>query len=115
MRRLGGVVARPDEIGGLLRAGHVPAVWCQPRITTRHRVGPAPVPYLAAALEAGVPVLPVAVIAPPFARRVRVEVGPAVRTTGRPGPLAVAELADGTRAAIQRMVDETSPPSWLGF
>jgi 1-acyl-sn-glycerol-3-phosphate acyltransferase len=113
MRRLGGVIARPDEISGLLRAGHLPAVWCQPRITTSHRVGPAPVPYLAAALEAGVPVLPVAVIAPPLARQVRVEVGPAVRTTRRPGPLAAAELADAIRAAIQRMVDEASPPSWL--
>jgi hypothetical protein len=113
MRRLGGVVARPDEVGGLLRAGHLPAVWCQPRITTSHRVGPAPVPYLAAALEVGCPVLPVAVIAPPLARRVRVEVGPVVRTTRRPGPLAAAELADAIRAAIQRMVDEASPPSWL--
>jgi hypothetical protein len=113
MRRLGGVVARPDEIGGLLRAGHLPAVWCQPRLTTSHRVGPAPVPYLAAALEAGAPVLPVAVIAPPLARRVRVEVGPGVRTSRRPGPLAAAELADAIRQAIQRMVDEASPPSWL--
>jgi 1-acyl-sn-glycerol-3-phosphate acyltransferase len=113
LRRLGGVVARPDEIGGLLRAGHVPAVWCQPRITTSHRVGPAPVPYLAAALDAGVPVLPVAVIAPPLARRVRVDVGPPLRVPRRPGPLAAAELADSIRQAIQRMVDEASPPSWL--
>ena len=113
MRRLGGVVARPDEIGGLLRAGHVPAVWCQPRVTTSHRVGAAPVPYLAAALDAGVPVLPVAVIAPPLARRVRVDVGPPMQTSRRPGPLAAAELADTIRQAIQRMVDEASPPSWL--
>jgi hypothetical protein len=122
MRRLGGVVARPDEVAGLLRAGHLPAVWCQPRITTSHRVGPAPVPYLAAALEAGAPVLPVAVIAPPLARRVRVEVGPPVvppsrtspsRSSRRPGPLAAAELADAVRQAIQRMVDEASPPSWM--
>ncbi len=113
LRRLGGVVARPDEIGGLLRAGHIPAVWCQPRITTSHRVGPAPVPYLAAALDAGVPVLPVAVIAPPLARRVRVDVGPPLRVPRRPGPLAAAELADAIRQAIQRMVDEASPPLWL--
>jgi hypothetical protein len=113
MRRLGGVVARPDEIGGLLRAGHLPAVWCQPRITMSHRVGTAPVPYLATALDAAAPVLPVGVIAAPLARRVRVEVGPPLRTSRRPGPLAVAELADAIRQAIQRMVDEASPPSWL--
>jgi hypothetical protein len=29
------------------------------------------------------------------------------------GPLATADLADAVRHAIQRMVDESSPPSWL--
>jgi hypothetical protein len=113
LRRLGGVMARPDEVAGLLRAGELPAVWCQPRITTSHRVGPAPVPFLEAALASGAPVVPVAVIAPPLARRVRVEIGPPVPARQRPGPLAVAELADAVRQAIQRMVDEASPPSWL--
>jgi 1-acyl-sn-glycerol-3-phosphate acyltransferase len=113
LRRLGGVIARPDEVAGLLRAGELPAVWCQPRITTRHRVGPAPVPFLEAALTEDAPVLPVAVIAPPFARRVRIEVGPPVGGRRRKGPLAGAELADAVRQAIQRMVDEASPPSWL--
>ena len=113
LRRLGGVIARPDEVRGLLRAGELPAVWCQPRITTSHRVGPAPVMFLEAAMAEGAPVLPLAVIAPPFARRVRIEVGPAVGLRRRKGPLAVAELADAVRQAIQRMVDEASPPSWL--
>jgi hypothetical protein len=36
-----------------------------------------------------------------------------VRTSGRPGPLAAAELADAIRQSIQRMLDESSPPSWL--
>jgi hypothetical protein len=113
LRRLGGVIARPDEVGGLLRSGELPAVWCQPLFTTRHRVGPAPVPFLEAAVAEGAPVVPVAVIAPPLARRVRIEVGPAVRVRRRKGPLAIAELADAVRQAIQRMVDEASPPSWL--
>jgi hypothetical protein len=46
-------------------------------------------------------------------RRVRVEVGPPVQPRRRTGPLAVAELADAVRDAIQRIVDEASPPSWL--
>ena len=49
----------------------------------------------------------------PFVRRVRVEVGPPVEPRRRTGPLAVAELADAVRDAIQRIVDEASPPSWL--
>ncbi|HET9601917.1 MAG TPA: hypothetical protein VFP08_10005 [Acidimicrobiales bacterium] len=113
LRRVGGVIARPDEVAGLLRAGELPAVWCQPHIGFGHRVGPAPTPYLAAALDVRAPILPVAVIAPPLARRVRLEVGPAIAQPRRPGPWALAELADDVRAAIQRMVDEASPPSWL--
>ena len=111
LRRVGGVLARPDEVAGLLRDGQLPAVWCEAR--SSKRVGAAPEPFLAAAMATGAPVLPVAVIAPPFVRRVRVEVGPPVEPRRRTGPLAVAELADAVRDAIQRIVDEASPPSWL--
>jgi hypothetical protein len=111
LRRVGGVLARPDEVAGLLRDGQLPAVWCAAR--SSKRVGAAPEPFLAAAMSTGAPVLPVAVIAPPLVRRVRVEVGPPVAPRRRTGPLAVAELADAVRDAIQRIVDEASPPSWL--
>jgi 1-acyl-sn-glycerol-3-phosphate acyltransferase len=111
LRRVGGVLARPDEVAGLLRDGQLPAVWCEPR--SSKRVGAVPPAHLAAAMATGAPVLPVAVIAPPLARRVRVEVGPPVAPGRRRGPLALAELADAVRDAIQRMVDEASPPSWL--
>jgi 1-acyl-sn-glycerol-3-phosphate acyltransferase len=111
LRRVGGVLARPDEVAGLLRDGQLPAVWCAPR--SSRRVGPVPEAFLAAAMSTGAPVLPVAVIAPPLSRRVRVEVGPPVEPRRRTGPLAVAELAEAVRDAIQRIVDEASPPSWL--
>jgi 1-acyl-sn-glycerol-3-phosphate acyltransferase len=111
LRRVGGVLARPDEVAGLLRDGQLPAVWCEAR--SSKRVGAAPEPFLAAAMATSAPVLPVAVIAPPFVRRVRVEVGPPVEPRRRTGPLAAAELADAVRDAIQRIVDEASPPSWL--
>jgi hypothetical protein len=112
LRRIGGVVARPDEVAGLLRHGELPAVWCHATLTGG-RVGPAPVPYLEAALAEGAPIIPVAVIAPPLARRVRIEVGRPLPTSRRAGPLAVVDLADAVRHAIQRMADEASPPSWL--
>ena len=64
LRRIGGVLARPDEVRGLLRSGELPAVWCLPRITRSHRVGPAPVQLLEAAVAERAPVVPVAVIAP---------------------------------------------------
>lgn len=111
LRRVGGVLARPDEVAGLLRHGQLPAVWCEPR--SSKRVGAVPQAFLAAAMATGAPVLPVAVIAPPLVRRVRVEVGPPVAPRPHAGPLAVAELADAVRDAIQRIVDEASPPSWL--
>jgi 1-acyl-sn-glycerol-3-phosphate acyltransferase len=113
LRRLGGVLARHDEVAGLLRAGQLAAVSCAPRLTRTHRVGPAPTAYLEAALAAGAPVIPVAVMAPPLAYRVRLEVGPPVPLRRTRGPLATADLADAVRQAIQRMVDESSPPSWL--
>ena len=113
LRRIGGVLARPDEVAGLLRAGHLAAVSCQPRLTRTHRVGLAPGPYIEAALAEGAPVLPVAVMAPPLAHRVRLEVGAPVPPRRSRGPLARADLADAVRDAIQRLVDEASPPSWL--
>ncbi len=106
LRRAGGVVARPEEVTGLLRAGEIAATWCPSAPLSPHRVGPAPRDYLGRALALDVPVLPVAVIATALARRVRVEVGlPVAHHTGR-GPLATAELADAVRGAIQLMVDD---------
>ena len=84
LRRVGGVLARPDEVAGLLRDGELPAVWCEAR--SSRRVGAAPEPFLAAAMATGAPVLPVAVIAPPLVRRVRVEVGPPVAPRRRDRP-----------------------------
>jgi 1-acyl-sn-glycerol-3-phosphate acyltransferase len=113
LRRLGGVLARPDEVAGLLRAGELAAVFCEAHLTTSQRVGRVPDTYLAAALTEGAPVVPVAVLAPLLAYRVRVEVGPPVPARHSGGPLATADLADAVRLSIQRMVDEATPPSWF--
>jgi hypothetical protein len=115
LRRLGGVIARPDEVAGLLRAGELAAVWCEPRVTTSRRVGRVPATYLDAALAEGAPVIPVAVLAPLLAYRVRIEAGAPVPARPGGGPLATADLADAVRQAIQRMADEASPPSRFFF
>jgi hypothetical protein len=113
LRKLGGVLARPDEIAGLLRNGHLVAVWLTPVSARPERAGEAPPELLAPALAEHCPVLPVAAIGHPLGRRWRVEVGPPVRHRRHPGPLAEVELADETRAAVQRILDESAPPRWL--
>ena len=60
------------------------------------------------------PVHPVAVLGSAFDRRVRVEIGRAVTTRRtRKGPLGPSELADATRSALQKLLDETAGPSLL--
>jgi hypothetical protein len=115
LRRLGGVVAHPQEVAGLLRAGQLPAVPSRREWRLDGRVGAVPTDLVDAAAELGAPVLPVAVLASPWSRRARVEVGSPVRIRRRRGPLAAAELAAAARHAVQRLVDEATPPGarWL--
>jgi hypothetical protein len=115
LRRLGGVLHHPQEIAGLLRSGHVPAVPCRAEWRLDGRVGRLDAELVGTAVAAGAPIVPVAVLASPWSRHARVEVGPPVRVRRRRGPLATAELADAARAAVQRLVDEATPPGarWL--
>lgn len=115
LRRSGGVIARPDEIAGLLRAGEVAAVWCTSPLLDPRRVGPAPLPYLEVAVELHVPVVPVAVNAAPLGRRARVEAAPPIDTSKARGPLATTELAELVRRTIQRLTDEVNPLARLPF
>jgi hypothetical protein len=115
LRRVGGVVNHPQEVTGLLRAAQLPAVPCRAEWRLDGRVGRVDGDLIAPALTTGATVLPVAVLASPWSRGARVEIGPPVRARRRRGPLAPAELADATRAAVQRLVDEATPPGarWL--
>ena len=92
LRRLGGVVARPDEIGGLLRDGQLTAVWC-PAIRGGHGSARRRPPGRAALGRARRPRPWRSAAAGPA---VRVDVGMAWSPAGR-GPLAAAELADAIR------------------
>jgi hypothetical protein len=109
LRKLGGALARPDEIEGLLRDGHLVAVWLRVSGRQSDRAGEAPAELLAPSLHTHVPVLPVAVIGHATGRNWRVEVGHPVKHRRRPGPLAEAELADEARLAVQRILDEVRP------
>ena len=114
LRRLGTAVDRPEELAGLLRAGHlvgVPLGW-HPRLGPRRAGNVAPETF-GPALALDVPVLPVGVVGGELTGRWRVFVGePVDRPTSR-GPLALAELADAARAGVQALLDEASPPHRL--
>lgn len=110
LRRLGGVLARPDEVAGLLRAGHVVGVLLDRDVRQRAHAGAVPSSLVAPAFELDVPVLPVAVVGRELGRSWRVRVGaPVARPDGR-GPLAMAALADKARAGVQQLLDEALPP-----
>lgn len=106
LRALGGIPAYPDDVAGLLRAGHLAAVPLGPT-WLRTGVGTPPLQLLQAA--AGFPVVPVAVVpGGPFGlplRAWRVSVGEPLVTAGDPDdPLEAAELGEAARAGVARLI-----------
>jgi hypothetical protein len=112
LRRLGGVLARPDEVAGLLRAGEMVGL-ALGRSVRRHHAGRVRADLVAPVLATGADVVPVALIGRELSRRWKLLVGPAIeRPTGR-GPLAAAELADRVRNGVQSLLDDALTPSLL--
>jgi hypothetical protein len=108
LRRLGGVLSRPDEVAGLLRAGEMVAVMLGQTLR-RDRAGAVRPDLLAPALATGADVVPVALVGREIGRRWKVVVGPAIeRPVGR-GPLAAADLADRARRGVQSLLDDALP------
>jgi hypothetical protein len=114
LRRLGGVLARPDEVAGLLRAGEVVGVLLDRDVRHQAHAGAVPGELFAPAFELQVPVVPVALVGRELGRAWRARLGtPVLHPSGR-GPLAMAELADRARAGVQDLLDEALPPrGWL--
>jgi hypothetical protein len=110
LRRLGGVLARPDEVAGLLRADELVAVALGSSARRRQLAGSAPAPLLAPALATGADVFPVAVIGREIGRRWRLVIGPAVEPPTSRGPLATEELGDRVRSGVQALLDDAFPP-----
>ncbi|MCZ7528148.1 MAG: hypothetical protein M5U14_18325 [Acidimicrobiia bacterium] len=106
--RLGAVGSRHEDLGAVLRAGHLAAVPLGPT-WLRTGAGEPPLPLLVAAL--GFPVIPVAVrpggpLGLPL-RPWRVTVGRPIEQlpgVGRGDTLAAAELAERARVAVEGML-----------
>ena len=110
MQRLGGLLARADEIAGALRAGQLVVMGAEPTTHPRH-IGHVDHRLVGAAVAAGTKVFPAATASVPFLRSARVEIGPEVRPDRRRrGPLIELELADALETAIQQLLDELGGP-----
>ena len=118
-RRLGGLLARPDEVAGALRAGELLVL---PAAATFHprRVGRVDHALVGAAVATKTQVFPVAMAIAPIGRSARIEIGPAARPgRTRRGPLIELELADQVHQRIERLLGEFggtqtgTPLDWL--
>jgi hypothetical protein len=120
MRRIGGLLARHDEVLGALRHHELVIISCEPTNHPRH-AGIVDHHLVGAAVVAGVPVFPVATMSSTVGRTARAEVGPPVRPRRkRRGPLAEVELAEQIQHHLQRMLDGfggvqtgVAPLDWL--
>lgn len=109
-RRLGGLLARPDEVAGALRGGQLVVIGAEGVLDPRS-VGEVDHRTLGAAVRAGSPVFPATVTVSPIGRSARLEVGTRVRPPRRRrGPFAELELADLLREVLTEQLDATGPP-----
>ena len=118
-RRLGGLLARPDEIAGALRHGELLVVGLSATLDSR-QVGTCDPALLGPAVERRVPVFPAAVVASDSSRTARIEVAPALTTRRRRrGPLGEVELAGLAETEIAAMLEAFggahtgTPLDWL--
>lgn len=121
LRRVGGLLADPDEIAGALRAGEIVVVGAEARSNPRHAgaIDPA---MIAAAVREHAPVHVAAALSSMISRQARVEVATALHPRRkRRGPLAELELAEQAQRGLQGLLDElgatrTAIPGlgWLG-
>jgi hypothetical protein len=104
-RRLGGLLARPDEIAGALRHGQLLVVGLSGTIDSR-QAGDCDPRLLAPAVERRVPVFPTAVMSSDLSRRARIEIGPAIAVARRRrGPLGELELAHRIEGTVSEMLE----------
>ena len=121
LRRVGGLLADPDEIAGALRAGEIVVLGARATRNPRH-AGAIDSALIAAAVREHVPVHVAATLSSMISRQARVEVAAALRPRRkRRGPLAEVELAEQAQRGLQDLLDElggtrTAVPGlgWLG-
>ncbi len=106
LRRLGGLLDRPDEVRGALRAGELVVLGARPQVHPR-RVGRVDHQIIGAAVSTRTPVFPAATLTSPLTGHARIRIGSAARPgRRRRGPLSELELADVLERRIQRLLDE---------
>jgi hypothetical protein len=121
LRRVGGLLALPDEIAGALRDGELVILGAQGSANPRY-AGVVDHSLVAAAVRENVPVHVAATLSTMVSRQARVEVSTALRSSKkRRGPLAEVELAEHAQRRLQDLLDEmggarTGVPGlgWLG-
>jgi len=106
-RRLGAVPGNPADLRSLLRAGELVSVPLGREIRHPFHVGPVPVAPIAVALDAGAPIIPVAVLGIEAGRWWTVRFGPPITTRRRRAIGDPAELAEATRVALQHLVTDS--------
>ena len=105
-RRLGGLLDRPDEVAGALRAGELVVMGARPELHPR-RVGRIDHRLVGAAVETKTAVFPAAVASSPWTRGARIEIGRASRPSRRRrGPLIELELADELERRVGQLLAE---------
>lgn len=106
LRRVGGLLTLPEEIGGALRAGEIVVLGARATANPRH-AGKVDHTFVAAAIREAVPVHVAATLSTMFSRHARVEVAAALRSSRhRRGPLAEVELAEHAQHRLQELLDE---------
>lgn len=104
-RRLGGVLDDAGEIDGLLRAGElvmVPMGWQPLHASIAGQLRSAAVQP---AIDAGVPVLPVATFGSEVGRRWRIMIGEPIQPPKRADKIGTVEFAEAVRAGVQHLLD----------
>jgi hypothetical protein len=118
-RRLGGLLARPDEIAGALRHGQVLVVGLS-ATTNPRQAGSCDPRQLEPAVEHRVPIFPTAVTASDSSRTARIEIAPPIAASRRRrGPLGELELAHRIEGKVGELLEgfggahTGTPLDWL--
>ena len=103
-RRLGAVPGDAADLRSLLRAGELVGLPLGREVRHPFHVGPVPVAPMAAALAAGAPIIPVAVLGMEIGRWWSVRFGAPIPTRRRRGVVDPAELAEAARQRLQALL-----------
>ncbi len=108
-RRLGAVPSGAADLRSLLRAGELVGVPLGRELRIPTHVGVVPVAPIAAALAAGAPIIPVAIVGLEIGRWWTVRFGRPIPTRRRRGAVdpSAAELAEATRQRLQSLVTDS--------